>query len=197
MSPTMSNDRPKVTEVYHGGEDGAGVLGLDRFLGLLLLGSALLLVLGWLMPVMTVETLFIFEDDVSILGASFRLLEHGDFLLFIVIVLFTVLFPTTKLIVAFFAWRQVLRADARHVRAVHWVEGIGKWPMLDVFVVALIVVIIKMSVVSDVSIEPGLYVFIIAVVASMVIVRRIFTLARRAAEPPSPRSAIDPRGGSE
>ncbi len=193
----MSNDRPNGTEILDGGGDGIAVLGFDRFLGLLLLGSALLLVLGWLMPVMTVETLFIFEDEVSILGASFRLLEHGDILLFIVIVLFTVLFPTAKLIVAFFAWRQVLRADAGHFRAVHWVEAIGKWSMMDVFVVALIVVIIKMSVVSDVSIELGLYVFIIAVVASMLIVRRICFLAHRAAEPRAPSSAIDPEGGSE
>ena len=42
----------------------------------------------------------------------------------------------------------------------------------------LVVVVIKMSAVSDISIEPGLYVFIAAVVASMLVVRRISRLAK-------------------
>ena len=48
---------------------------------------------------------------------------------------------------------------------------------LVLFVVALVVVVIKMSAFSDISIEPGLYVFIAAVVASMLVVRRICHLA--------------------
>ena len=165
----------------------AGLTGIDRFMGLLLLGSVALLLAGWLLPVMTVETLFIFEDEVSILTACYRLLENGDFLLFAVVTTFTILFPTAKLVLAYLALRRINRAESGLLRAVRWIETVGKWSMLDVFVVALVVVVIKMSAVSDISIEPGLYVFIAAVVASMLVVRRICHLASagRAAPPDS------------
>ena len=155
----------------------AGLTGLDRYMGLLLLGSVALLLAGWLLPVMTVETLFIFEDEVSILAACYRLLENGDFLLFTVVTVFTIIFPTAKLTLAYLALRRINRAGSGLLRAVQWIETVGKWSMLDVFVVALVVVVIKMSAVSDISIEPGLYVFIAAVVASMLVVRRICRLA--------------------
>lgn len=154
-----------------------GLTGIDRFMGLLLLGSVALLLAGWLLPVMTVETLFIFEDEVSILAACYRLLENGDILLFSVVTIFTILFPTAKLVLAYLALRRINRAGPGLLRAIQWIETVGKWSMLDVFVVALVVVVIKMSAVSDISIEPGLYVFIAAVAASMLVVRRICHLA--------------------
>jgi paraquat-inducible protein A len=51
--------------------------------------------------------------------------------------------------------------------------------MLDVFVVALIVVIVKISLISDVTIHAGLYIFCAAVVLSMLAVWRITRLAHR------------------
>ena len=62
-----------------------------------------------------------------------------------------------------------------------WIETLGKWSMLDVFVVALSVVAIQMSLVSDVEILPGIYLFTAAVALSIVAVGRIASLARRRA----------------
>ena len=72
--------------------------------------------------------------------------------------------------------------DPRVRRTLGWVETIGRWSMLDVFVVAILVVVIKLSMVSDVEVHTGLYVFVLAVVVSMVAVRRIATLAHRRLE---------------
>ena len=52
--------------------------GLDRFLGLLLLAAAVALLAGWLLPVMTVRTLLVFYDEVSILTGAYRLLERRE-----------------------------------------------------------------------------------------------------------------------
>jgi paraquat-inducible protein A len=156
--------------------------GLDRFLGLLLLASAAALLAGWLLPVMTVRTLLVFYDEVSILTGAFRLLESGDYAIFVLIVLFTVVLPVGKLIFAWLAWSRLRVDDPRVHRTLRWIEAIGRWSMLDVFVVAIVVVVIKLSMVSDVKIHSGLYVFITAVVLSMIAVHRIAVLAHRKLE---------------
>ncbi|WP_282606719.1 paraquat-inducible protein A [Pelagibius sp. Alg239-R121] len=151
----------------------------DRLLGLMLLTSAALLVAGWFMPVMTVRTLMIFYDEVSIVEGALRLIESGDYLLVAIILTFTIVFPVCKLILAFLVWRrpEIPRGDLS--RALRWVELFSKWSMLDVFVVALVIVIVKISLVSDVTIHAGLYVFCTAVVLSMFTVWRITQLAHR------------------
>ena len=53
--------------------------------------------------------------------------------------------------------------------------------MLDVFVVALLVVAIQGSLISDVVLHAGLYVFSAAVLLSIAAVQRMGVLARRAA----------------
>jgi len=156
--------------------------GPDRFLGLLLLAAAAALLAGWLLPVMTIRTLYVFYDEVSILTGALRLLDSGDYLLFALIALFTVVLPVAKLIFAYLAWNHLKVADPRVRRTLGWVETIGRWSMLDVFVVAILVVVIKLSMVSDVEVHAGLYVFAVAVMLSMVAVRRIASLAHRKLE---------------
>ncbi|MGD1876570.1 MAG: paraquat-inducible protein A [Kiloniellaceae bacterium] len=153
--------------------------GLDRFLGLLLIAAAAALIAGWMLPVMTVRTLLVFYDEVSILTGAFRLLESGDVALFILIVLFTVVLPVAKLVFAWLAWSRLHVDDPKVRRLLGWVEAAGRWSMLDVFVIAMLVVVIKLSLVSDVAIHAGLYVFVAAVILSMIAVRRIAVLAQR------------------
>jgi paraquat-inducible protein A len=52
--------------------------------------------------------------------------------------------------------------------------------MLDVFVVALIVVAARTSLIDDVSVHAGVYVFTAAIVLSLLVVQRMTALARRA-----------------
>ncbi|HMB77740.1 MAG TPA: paraquat-inducible protein A [Kiloniellaceae bacterium] len=152
--------------------------GRNWALGSLLVTAAASLLAGWIMPVMTVETLFVFNDQISILGACFHLLEDGELPLFLIVLVFTVIFPATKLAFAFDAWVRLRRADAKLLRSLHWLESLGKWSMLDVFVIALLVVVVKLSSVSDVTVHLGLYVFALAVILSMVSVKAIAVLAR-------------------
>ncbi len=160
----------------------------DRVLGLLLLVSAVLLAAGWFMPVMTVRTLFVFYDEVSIVEGALRLIESGDYLLVAIILIFTIVFPVCKLGLAFLVWRRLdFQTPAKGApgdlrQALRRVELFSKWSMLDVFVVALVVVIVKISLVSDVTIHAGLYVFCAGVMLSMFAVWRISHLAHRGAD---------------
>jgi len=154
----------------------------ERFFVLaLLLLSAALLVLGWLLPIMTVETLLILTDEVSILDSCWQLLEQGEVFLFLVIFVFSIVFPLIKLGVALYLWWLADLERPGFLRSLAWIETLGKWSMLDVFVVALSVVAIQMSFVSEVEIHPGIYLFTAAVALSIVAVSRITWLARRAA----------------
>lgn len=153
----------------------------DRHHGLWLLVSAALLVAGWLLPVMTVEQLFILSDQVSILSAIILLYEEGEYGLFGIVFLFTVIFPVAKLALAFLLWRRLRKPSPRLARLVGRVEAVGRWSMLDVFVVALFVVVVRLSSLSDVTIHAGLYVFAAAVTLSIIVVRRVAVLARRRA----------------
>lgn len=151
----------------------------DRLLGLLLLISSALLVAGWFMPVMTVRTLLVFYNEVSIIEGALRMIESGDYLLVAIIIVFTIVFPVCKLVLAFLVWQRLDSPHSGLGQALRWVELFSKWSMLDVFVVALVVVIAKISLISDVTIHLGLYVFCGAVMLSMFAVWRISHLAHR------------------
>lgn len=156
--------------------------GPDRLLGPALAVSALLLVAGWILPLMTVSKLLVLYDEVSILTGATRLWAGGYYLLFIVIVVFSVIFPAAKMSFAGFMWLRLDLGRPGLSKALDLIDGLGRWSMLDVFVVALTVVAVEVSLVSDVAIHPGLYCFAAAVVLSMASVRRMTRLARRGAE---------------
>ncbi len=152
----------------------------ERWLvGIMILLSAGLLVAGWLAPIMTVEKLFILSDDISILGSCWQLFEGGEIFLFLVIFVFSILFPLIKLGVALYLWYLADLERPGFLRSLYWIELLGKWSMLDVFVVALSVVAIQMSLVSSVDLHPGIYLFSAAVALSILAVGRIASLARR------------------
>ncbi len=101
---------------------------------------------------------------------------------------FTVAFPALKMLVALTLWYGADTRGPDLAGLLGWLETFGRWSMLDVFVVALTIVAIQISIVSDVTTHAGLYVFTAAVVLSMAGVRRLVILARRASSNPDSRS---------
>ena len=166
------------------GEGGSGSLaararGADRWLGWLILTSTALLVAGWTLPIMTVDRLLVLREQVSILESCMILWREGEIFLFAVIALFSIVFPLIKLTLALYLWYRADAASPALQRSLGWIEALGKWSMLDVFVVALIVVAIQVSLITDVTVHAGIYAFTAAVLLSILAVRRITILARR------------------
>ncbi len=149
--------------------------------GAMLILACILLALGWVTPIMTVEPLLLIGDEVSILDSVWRLFESGEIFLFVVITLFSVVFPIAKLGLAFYLWFLAPVTRPGFLRTLTWIETLGKWSMLDVFVVALIVVALQVSIVSDVEVHAGIYLFTLAVALSLGTVSYIAALARRVA----------------
>ena len=160
----------------------AAARGADRLLGLFFMLAGGLLVAGWTLPIMTIQKLFFFAERISILEGTAVLWEEDHYFLFVVILVFSVVFPAVKTALALLLWYAADAQDARVMKALSWLETLGRWSMLDVFVVALTIVAIQVSLVSDVTAHAGLYVFTAAVVLSMAGLRRLIVLARRAGD---------------
>ena len=155
--------------------------GADRFLGAGFVLVGVLLVFGWSLPIMTVSKLVFFAERISILDGIAVLCREGHTALCLIVALFSVAFPALKLMAALWLWYGV---DARSTAlgpALERLERFGRWSMLDVFLVALTIAAIQVSLISEVSTHAGLYVFTAAVVLSMLGVRRLIVLARAAA----------------
>ena len=158
--------------------------GPDRLLGLALFTAAGLLVGGWLIPIMSVRRLFFFEDRVSVLQALEALLARGQYLLFSVLLIFSILFPLAKILISYRLWRSPDAHSDKFERRLGRAEMLGRWSMLDVFLMAIAIAAVNFSLIADVHLHPGLYALAGGVVLSMLASMRMSALAakiRRAA----------------
>ena len=147
-------------------------------LGLLVITSICLAV-GLTTPVLTLEKFFIISNTFSIYSGLVQLLEEDRFFLFVIISLFSVVLPIIKLGVLF----RLLLSHSNNSESLHrylrLMHQYGKWSMLDVFVVALLVVAVKLGAVASVETHYGLYAFGFAVLLTMAITARVIYLAGR------------------
>ncbi len=154
---------------------------LDRRWGtpILLLAAAALLALGLNMPLMKIEKMLFWKNRYSVVTGVFGLAEDGQYVLATVVFFWSVVFPIAKLALLWWMWFG--RADKRQRAFVtKWLDVLGKWSMLDVYIVAVLIVAVKLGPLAAVTIEPGLYVFGAAVLATMIAGSRVERSARRA-----------------
>ena len=77
--------------------------------------------------------------------------------------MFTICFPFVKLTAMLVLWLWP-RLDIEHARRLfHFVSNMGKWSMLDVFVVAILVLTIKSSGLASIRVGEGFFLFFISV----------------------------------
>lgn len=140
----------------------------DVFFVLALVLTAGLLVSGLLLPAFTNDRLFQDTQSFSILGAALRLGQAGSYGLMVVVVLFSAVFPAAKLVAMFVLW--LLDVPARHEkRGLRWLEMLGKWSMLDVFVIATVTGASHLKLLNKTTVEPGIYVFGLSILLSLLI----------------------------
>ena len=153
--------------------------GVDRLLGFALFAAAGLLISGWLIPIMTVRRLFFFEDHVSVLQALEVLLERGQYLLFFIILIFSMIFPLVKIMLSWRLWRGQDAFTEKIERRLWRAEILGRWSMLDVFLMAIAVAAVNFSLIADVHLHWGLYALSAGIVLSMLVSTRMSVMANR------------------
>ncbi|MFP6776899.1 MAG: paraquat-inducible protein A [Alphaproteobacteria bacterium] len=165
--------------VCDGNSLAAQARGADRLLSGALFAAAGLLLTGWLVPIMTVRRLIFFEDRISVLQALEALFEQRQFLLFFTVLVFSMLLPLVKIFFALRIWRgQDVRSEQFFINLTR-AEILGRWSMLDVFLMALAVAAINLSLIADVHLHWGLYALSGGVVLSLIATTRMSALAAK------------------
>lgn len=136
-------------------------------INLLLLGALSSLIIGVSAPLLTLEKLYFFENTVSLFTTVTELFSQKEWFLFIVIAVFSLCIPVIKITSLVLILNLDYTKGSFLDKALHVIETIGKWSMLDVFVVALLLVSVKLGVLAKVDVHYGLYAFAASVLLTM------------------------------
>ncbi len=149
------------------------------FIDLLLIIALVTLVIGITAPLMTLEKLYFFENQISLITAVEQLYQKKEWILFTVIGLFSLCLPFIKIVSLMAILHIPHQGNGFLDRLLQWIEHWGKWSMLDVFVVALLLVSVKLGALAKVSVHYGVYVFATSVILTMIISFWIDRLAKK------------------
>lgn len=147
------------------------------YLRLSLVVIALCLLTGLFAPVITLEKFYFFENTVSIISGLNELLNEGQYLIFIIILLFSVVLPVLKLFVLNQLLSPATGSAENFQKHLRWMHLYGKWSMLDVFVVAVLLAAVKLGALANVQLHYGLYLFAAAVILTMLVTARVVKLS--------------------
>lgn len=141
---------------------------------LLILG---LLAAGLISPIITLKKFYVIENTFSVYSGVIQLLREDHIFLFILITGFSIVLPVLKIAVLFFLLSVKQRHSGHFEKFLYWMHVFGKWSMLDVFVVAILVVSVKLGAIASVEMQYGLYIFATAVVLTMLVTARVVALS--------------------
>jgi paraquat-inducible protein A len=108
------------------------------------------------------------QQQSSILSGTVELLRHGNWLVGGVVLLFSVVFPLTKIVLLLeLSLLEVLhrRHKALTLRVM---EHVGKWSMMDVMLLAFLVMLVKLGNLVEFHFGPAVVAFIACVAMSMI-----------------------------
>jgi len=140
--------------------------------------SFLLLAAGLALPLIHVQKMVFWKNDYSVITGIISLWHQDQWLLAAVVFFFSLVFPILKLAALAGLWFLPL-ADRQRQHVLHWLGILGKWSMLDVFAVAILIVLVKLGPVAKIEPERGVYAFTLAIVLSMVTTMYVTCLARK------------------
>ena len=107
------------------------------------------------------------EKTVTLYSTITELYAGGEYLLFIVITLFSICFPILKICTLLFSTNVPIAKGSLLEKGFRFTEKFGKWSMLEVFVVALLLVSVKLGALLNVQVHYGVYAFATSVLLTM------------------------------
>src|SRR6185295_4105994 len=135
----------------------------SRIIVAMLTAALALLLAGLFLPFTAVTKLWLFENQVSVYDGLITLAGKGEFFLFTILLVFTVTFPLVKIVSLLLVWlrRGLERAQVRKLYG--FASNLGKWSMLDVFVLAILVLLLRSSAAASIQVQIGFYLFFASV----------------------------------
>lgn len=150
-----------------------------RWLQVLVVVAAAFLLVGLAAPIITLHKFVVVSNTFSVLTGIWQLMREGKLFLFVVIALFSVILPLLKLLLLLNLTRRTVGSGQHPRRYLKWMHDLGRWSMLDVFVVAVLVVAVKLGMIASIETHYGLYAFAAAVLLTMIITARVVKLYDR------------------
>lgn len=139
----------------------------------LLYFATLLLIIGIASPMMTLSKFMLLNQSFSVLSGSQQLLMGGHVFLFIIISGFSIVLPALKLLMLHRLLSPKKPGSMALERSLHLMHDYGRWAMLDVMVVAVLVVTVKLGAIASIEIHYGLYIFGAATLLIMLITQAV------------------------
>ncbi|MDT8404369.1 paraquat-inducible protein A [Sulfuriflexus sp.] len=149
----------------------------SRQLRWLIAVNVIILLAGLFSPMLTLEKFIFVENTFSLVSGVWQLLREGKWLLFLILLAFSILLPVLKLIVLYQLVAPRAVRPGRYRRYLELMHEYGRWSMLDVFVVAVLIVAVKLDVLFEVQVHFGLYAFAAAVLLTMIITAQVVRLS--------------------
>lgn len=120
------------------------------------------------LPVMSIE-MYGQKNESTIWQGIVSLAEGGDWILALIVFLASMFVPFLKLLVLFYL---SLTAKSKKnqrfkTKLFHFIEVIGPWSMLDIFLVAVLVAVIKFGSMATVTVGVGALMFLLVVIFTM------------------------------
>lgn len=143
---------------------------------LLLVLSTGLFLAGLVLPMLTITKLLVFDHSLSVLGGVYELWRNGHIFLFGVVAGFSIVLPILKIAVLFLVVLQRSPHSPAVDRLLHLMHEYGRWAMLDVMVVAVLIMTVKLGAIASIQVHSGLFVFGLSVLLIMLITRRVVQL---------------------
>ncbi len=131
------------------------------------LGALVLYVPAVFLPILEIEKLGHHHAS-SLLGGTLDLLSHGNWFVGLIVLLFSIVLPLVKLVALLeLSWIGVTRRKHR-AWTYRLVELAGRWSMMDVLLLALLVTLVKLGDLVSFRLGPAVLAFVMCVVMSMV-----------------------------
>jgi paraquat-inducible protein A len=119
-------------------------------------------------PFMTIE-LYGNRNSTTVWGGIVDLARGGSWTIAIIILLASMVIPFCKLIILFYLGLTAKNNKNKKLKLLLYkiVEAIGRWSMLDIFLLAILVAVMKLGKLAQVKPEPGAVLFAMVVIFTM------------------------------
>ena len=139
--------------------------------------GAILFIISLFSPLITVNNLYIFTDTITLISMLSDLLQKNEWILFLLIFLFTIILPIAKFLTLFLNGISAAYSNTNKT-SMKFLETVSKWAMLDVFLVAIVITILKLNLFTTGATHYGLYLFVCSILISMLCVQLQKLLAK-------------------
>ena len=136
----------------------------------LLITAAILYIPANVLPIMTVNSLGQGEGD-TIMSGVITLVQHGMIPIAAVVFVASILVPTFKLVgialLLFSVQRHQPLSARQRIMMYRFIEFIGRWSMLDIFVIAILVAVVNFGRLASIEANLGAVAFASVVILTM------------------------------